>query len=45
MLTEVRSMLSEKTLHENKITGGLSNEVTMLQERVNSLEREKGELK
>ncbi len=44
VLSEVRTMLSEKTLHQTRAENNLSNEVTVLSDRIVSLERETHDL-
>jgi len=44
VLADVRGMLSDKTIANNKNQSNLSNEVTVLSDRIQALEREKVEL-
>jgi hypothetical protein len=41
LLSEVRAMLSEKTMHQNRLEGNLSNEVTVMSDRIQNMEQER----
>ncbi len=44
VLSEVRMMLSDKNMEYNKAENNLSNEATVLSDRITNLEREKFDL-
>ena len=44
VLSEVRAMLSEKTMNHNRTQNNLSNEVSVMSDRIQCLEKEKHDL-
>ena len=45
MICESKAMLSDKSMKENRIQNNFSSEVTVLQEKIQLLERERVELR